>query len=111
MYWLTRGTAYGADRESLWRFLGVAVVAFALAFDDDLYLSVEASGAALDQRDVGRQTHLVDMASRIDIVQRIEDELEAGKPINVELWIFDVGMMCLQLDVRIEFGGALFCDL
>lgn len=51
------------------------------------------------------------MTPRIDIVQRIEDEFEAGKPIDIELWIFDIGMMCLQLDVRVEFAGAFLCDL
>ena len=51
------------------------------------------------------------MTSRINVVQRIEDELEAGKPIDIELWILDIRMMSLQFDVGIEFGGALLCDL
>ena len=51
------------------------------------------------------------MPSRIKVVKGIEDECEALEPRYIELRIFDVGMMRLELDVRIEFGGALFCDL
>ena len=51
------------------------------------------------------------MPSRIEVVQRIEHKFEALKPFNIELRIFDVGMVRLELDVWVEFGGALFCDL
>ena len=51
------------------------------------------------------------MSSSIDIIERIEDEFEAGKPVDVELRILNIGMICLQLDVRVEFAGAFLCDL
>ena len=51
------------------------------------------------------------MTSSINIVQGVENDLEAGKPIDIELWVFNVAMISLKLDVRIEFGGALFRDL
>jgi len=51
------------------------------------------------------------MPPRFEIVQRIEDKVEGLEPIYVELRIFDVGMMRLKLDVRIELCRALFGDL
>lgn len=51
------------------------------------------------------------MPSRIEIVEGIEDKSEALEPLYTELRIFDVGMVRLELDMRIEFGGALLCDL
>ena len=51
------------------------------------------------------------MPSRIKIVQGIEDKYEALKPCYVELRILDVGMVRFELDVRVEIGGALLCDL
>ncbi len=51
------------------------------------------------------------MASRIEVIKGIEDECEALKPFYVELRIFDVGMVRLELDMRVELGGALLCDL
>lgn len=51
------------------------------------------------------------MTPRINVVQGIEDNFEAGKPIDIELRIFDVGMISFELDVRVELGGALLCDL
>ncbi|KAL8966129.1 MAG: hypothetical protein Q9183_003511, partial [Haloplaca sp. 2 TL-2023] len=51
------------------------------------------------------------MSSSIDIVQGVENDLEAGEPVDIELRVLDVTMIGLKLDVRIEFGGALFCDL
>ena len=43
------------------------VVALAYLFND-LHLPVETGGTALDQGHIGRQTHPVDMASRIQII-------------------------------------------
>ena len=51
------------------------------------------------------------MASRIEVVKGIEDECETLEPFYVELSIFDIGMVRLELDVRVELGGALLCDL
>ncbi|KAL9602486.1 MAG: hypothetical protein Q9219_001779 [cf. Caloplaca sp. 3 TL-2023] len=51
------------------------------------------------------------MASRFEIVQSVENEAEAGKPVNVELRIFDVGMMGFKLDLWVESGRTFFGDL
>ena len=51
------------------------------------------------------------MASRIEVIKGIEDECEALEPFYVELQIFDVGMVRLELDMGVELGGALLCDL
>lgn len=78
---------------------------------DDLDLAVEACGAALDQGHVGRETHLVDMSPRIQIVQRIEDQAEALKPRDVELAILDVVVVRCDAHVRVEPAGRLFRNL
>lgn len=79
--------------------------------DDDLDLAVEACGAALNQRDAGSQTHLVDMAAGVKVVKRIEDEIEGLEPCDVELRVLDVAVVGLDLDVGVELGGRLFGDL
>ena len=74
-------------------------------------MPVEACCTALNERHVGRQAHFIDMPPRIEIVQRIEDECKGLKPVDIKLRVFDVGMVCLNRDVRVEFGCTLFCDL
>lgn len=51
------------------------------------------------------------MAARIQVVQRIEDDGKRAEPINIELGIFDVGVMRLNLYIRIEFTGGLSSNL
>ena len=51
------------------------------------------------------------MASCIEIVEGIEDKFEALEPLDIELRIFDIGLMRFEFDVRVELGGALLCDL
>ena len=51
------------------------------------------------------------MLPSIEIVQSIEDKIEAFKPCDVELRILYVGMMRFELDVRIEFGSGFFRNL
>lgn len=51
------------------------------------------------------------MPSSIEVVQRIEDYIEALEPLYIEPRILDVCMVCFELDVRVEFGGGLFRDL
>lgn len=51
------------------------------------------------------------MSSSIEVVQRIEDELETAKPLQVELGIFDVCEVRNDLDIGIKDLGSLFCDL
>lgn len=78
---------------------------------DDLDLPVEARGAALDQRDIGGQTHAVDMAARIEVVERVEDDVEALEPCDIELRVLDVVVVCCDLGRRVEFAGGFLCDL
>ena len=51
------------------------------------------------------------MPSSIQIVQSVEYEVESFEPSDVELRIFYVGVMCFELNVRIELRGGLFRNL
>lgn len=124
---LAGGASDGTDGEAFWRGLGAAIVAFALALcwsirgfeagqtptdlNDRLNLTIEARCPTLNQRYISREAHFVDVASSVDIVERIEDDIETCEPIDIELWIFDIGVVGLQLDMRVEFRGALLGDL
>lgn len=88
-----------------------AVVARRDALFDDLDLAIETCGPAFNERNVGRKAHLVDMASRIDIVERIEDDVELCEPFDVELGILDVCMVCFKLYVWVELLRYLLRDL
>ena len=77
----------------------------------DLYLSLKASCPALDQGHIGRQAHLVDVSPRLQIIQRIEHNIKTLKPIDVELGVFDIGMMRFERHVGVELCGRLFGDL
>ena len=103
--------ADGADGESLGRLFRRAVVACCHALLDDLDLAVEAGRAAFDQRDVGGQTHLVDVPPGIEVVEGVEDEGKAREPIDAELGVFDVGVVGDDLDRGVEFVGYFFGDL
>ena len=70
-----------------------------------LNLPIEASRPTFYERHVRCQTHLVHMPSRIEIVQGVEDKIEALEPLYVELGIFDVRVVRFKFDVRVEFGG------
>ena len=80
-------------------------------FDDRLNLTIESCCTTLNQGDVRSQAHLVDMPSRIKIIQGVEDECKRLKPLYIKLRVFDVGVMRLELDMRVEFGSALLRDL
>ena len=111
MYWLTRCASDCTNRKRFWDLFRIAVVAFCPAFLDYLDLTVEAHCTALDQRDVGCEAHLVGMAAGVEIVQGIEDEVEGLEPFNVELGVFDVGVVGGEGDGGVEFGGDFFGDL
>jgi len=51
------------------------------------------------------------VAPGLEVVERVEDNVEGIEEVDVELRIFDVGMMRFQLDVWIESAGRLLCDL
>jgi hypothetical protein len=78
---------------------------------DDLDLAVETRGAALDQRDIRCQAHLVHMPPRIQVVERIEDNVEGLEPRDVELRVLDVVVVGLDLDVGVEPARRLFRNL
>jgi hypothetical protein len=95
-------TANGADRKRLWSILGATVIASSHALFNDLNLPVEARRAALDQWYVRREAHLVDVASRIEVVERIEHQVESPKPFDSELAVFDICVICGDLGVGVE---------
>jgi hypothetical protein len=127
MYWLTGCTSNGADWEALWDLLASAVVAFSPSLlcvslvheshkdrsypFDDLNIAIEASRPTLDQRNIGRKAHLVDMTPSFEIIKSVENDCKRFEEINIELRILDVCMMRFDGDVRIEFRGCLLCDL
>jgi hypothetical protein len=51
------------------------------------------------------------VAAGVEIVQGIEDEVEGLEPFDVELRVFDVGVMSGEGDMGVEFGGGFFSDL
>lgn len=78
---------------------------------DHLHLSVEACCTAFHQGHVGSQTHAIHMATSVQVVEGIEDNVESFKPINVELGILDVRMVGFKLCVGPEFTSDLLRDL
>lgn len=77
----------------------------------DLNLAVEAGGTTLDQWHIGRETHLVDMSARIQVVKRVEDDMEALEPRDVELAVLDVVVVCYDVNIGVELGSRLFRNL
>jgi hypothetical protein len=78
---------------------------------DDLYLPVEASGSALHQRNVGSKAHPVHMPPRIQVVQRVEDDIKRLEPRDVEVRVLDIVVVRLDLDVGVELSRRLLCNL
>lgn len=77
-------------------------------FLDDLNLSIETSRSTFYQRHVSRKAHFVDMSPGVQIIQRIEDNIETLKKVEVEVGVLDVCVMRFELYVRIECCGTLF---
>ena len=102
MYRLTGRTSDCADGKRLRDFFRIAVVAFCPALLDNLDLAIEAHRTTLDQGHVGCEAHLVDVAAGIEVVEGIEDEREGLKPFDIELGIFDIGMLGGEGDRWVE---------
>jgi hypothetical protein len=51
------------------------------------------------------------MSPRIEVVQRVEDDVEGLEPRDIESRIFDVVVVCFNLDIGIELASRLFRDL
>jgi len=74
-------------------------------------MPIEACSATVYHRHVGRNAHFVDVSARIDIVKRIEDDVEALEKVDVELRIFDIPVIGFDVDVWVELTRRLFCNL
>ena len=111
MDWLAWGASDGANGERLWEGFRIAVVAFRKAFFDDLHLPVETRCPAFDQRYIRGQAHFVHMSSRVKVIESVEDKVKGLKPFDIEANIFDVCMVCFELDIGVEFAGSVLCDL
>lgn len=51
------------------------------------------------------------MASSIKVVQSVEDDIKCRKPVNVELVILDVRMVCFKLRTGLELVGDFLRNL
>mmetsp|Transcript_23308 Transcript_23308/g.68451 ORF Transcript_23308/g.68451 Transcript_23308/m.68451 type:complete len:596 (-) Transcript_23308:61-1848(-) len=89
---LVRVVSDRADRVRLLRRRRVALVALRLALDDRAHLPEVALRAALDERDAAGEADAVDVAARVDIVERVEHDGEGFE---------EVERVGLRLDVRV----------
>lgn len=64
---------------------------------DDLNLSIKPRCSTFYQRYVRGQAHPIHMATGVQIIKSVEDNIKCSKPIDVELGIFNVGMIGFQL--------------
>lgn len=78
---------------------------------NDLNLSLETGCSTLNQGHVGCNAHLVDVTSRGNVVQGVENYLEALEPFDIELRIHDIRVVRLDVDMWVETVGSLFGDL
>lgn len=78
---------------------------------DNLNLTIEPGSPTLNQRHPGCKTHAIYMASCLEIVQRIEHDVEGPEPIHIELGIRDVCMVCFELSAGLELVRNFFRDL
>lgn len=62
-----------------------------------MYLAVEAGSSTFNERDVRCKAHVIDMSPRSKVIKRIEDDIESLKPVNVELSVHDIRMVCFEL--------------
>lgn len=51
------------------------------------------------------------MSPRIHIVERVENNVEALEPCDIEAILLDVLMVCLDLDIGVEATSGLFRNL
>lgn len=100
-----------ADGEGLWRLLWGAIVACRNTLLDDLDIAVESCGTTLNQGHIRRQAHPVHVPSGLEIVERIEDDIEVFEPSGVELRVFDVRMVRDDLDLGVEGLRSIFGNL
>ena len=51
------------------------------------------------------------MASRLQIIQRIENNLKRLEPIDSKFRVFDICVVSFDLDAGVETLSRFFCDL
>jgi hypothetical protein len=107
---LARGAPYGTNRIGDGSGLGRAIITSCFPFLDDLHLTFEARSARFDQWYVDSQAHLIYVSSCIHIVKRVEDNVKARKPLEIELLVFNVGMLGDQFDIGVELLSDVLCD-
>lgn len=102
MYSLARRTPNRANWIALRRFFRRAVIASSDALLNNLDLPIETGCTTFDQRNVCGKAHFIHMPPGIEIIKSVEDHCKASKPIDIELCIFYVAVMCLELNIGIE---------
>ncbi len=90
--------------------LGFAVVALGLVLADDCHLAKISGGSTFDQRNVGSQTHPVDVASGGAIVQGVEDDDELLEELDAVVRTGDRVVDCFDVGGRDELEGRLSRD-
>jgi hypothetical protein len=75
-----------------------------------LDLAIEAGSATLDQGDVCGKAHTIDVTAGIEVVEGVENDDKLAEPVDIELGVLDVCVMCLDLDVWVELGSGLAGD-
>lgn len=68
----------------------------------DLHLTIKSRSSAFNQRHASRQTHPIHITPCVEIVQSIEHQIKATKPVDVKLTVLDVGMIRFQLRARLK---------
>lgn len=99
-----------AHRESRGRGVRRAVVALGARGQNRLHLAEEARSAALDERHLRHDAHLVHPAPRLQIVKRAQHDVERVVVVHVELHRLDVGVVRDDRDVRVERTRRLLGD-
>jgi len=68
-------------------------------------MSMEASGPAIHHGHICCDAHFVDVPSCVNVVERIEDNLELLEEGNIKLRILDICVIGFDLDIRVESAG------
>lgn len=76
MNWLRWCITNGASGKCSLCCFWCALIALGQSFLDQFDLTVVASGSALNERNIGRQTHAIDMVASLSIIQGIQNNIE-----------------------------------
>lgn len=78
---------------------------------DHLNLSIETRRATLDEWYISSQTHPIDMASCIEIIKGIENDIERFKPVDSKLTVLYIRVIGVEFRIRPELLRNFFGDL